>query len=195
MVAQNGPYAPPASEVSGARVKPEPMEKFELTYAKSLLDIGLDRLSLYWRNPVAATIFGLMLCWVSYNYALDDHGEFHPTTFAIFLIVYTAILGGAGVFMTLLMCGYTIWRGSAEAIKGPFRIELSEEGVTRETSTERLLIKWRGVYAIRMSSWYIRIYQTPNSYFFIPRRSLVLEQDAENFYLTAKQYLKQYKLP
>jgi hypothetical protein len=95
--------------------------------------------------------------------------------------------------MNFLTTGLAMRRGSSEVVFGPFRLALSDEGVTRETSTERLLIKWRGIYGIRKNAWCFRIYQTPNSYILLPRRAFTLEQDGENFFLTAKRYYDEAK--
>ena len=95
--------------------------------------------------------------------------------------------------MNLLTTALAMRRGSSESVFGPFRLALSEEGVTRETSNERLLIKWRGIYRVRRSTWCFRIYQTPNSYILLPRRAFTLEQDGENFFLTASRYYDEAK--
>lgn len=189
----NDPYAPPASEVSGAPAKAAALERIEVTYSHTYLDIVWDRAGIYWRNPVLAIIFGLWVSYLSYTIALDEVGNFHLNVFLFSLAEFGGGLIGVGAIFTLLLTAFSAMRGSAESVFGPYRLELASEGMTRETSTEKLLIKWHGIRAVKLSPWYIRIYQTPSTYYFLPRRAFTLEQDVENFYLTAKRYLDQAK--
>ena len=189
----DNPYASPGSEVNGVKVQPTPHDKIEVTYSSTYFDMAWDRIGLYWRNPVFIALFVILAIALPLHDSFDDMGKFHAGYFFSALGMMVLLLFGVGTVLNLILIAFSATRGSAEAVFGPFRVELSDEGVTRETGTERLLIKWRGLRAVRMNAWYIRIYQTPSSYILLPRRAFVLEHDAENLYRTAKHYLEMTK--
>jgi len=190
LIVPDNPYAGPASEVSGAKIRPEPKDRAAMTYSNGLLDLALDQAGVYWRNPIIALVLCALICWASYDGSLDRAGGFHVDTFLSTLATFLALIVGSAALIPFLLAAFAIWRGSSEAVVGPFQIELSEDGVTRETSTQKLLIKWRGVHAVRMGRWYMRIYITPSMYLLIPRRAFILEHEAEDFFRTAKHYLE-----
>ena len=101
------------------------------------------------------------------------------------------------LFWTVLLKMPPRWRYKAmfnsPAIKGPWRVALSHEGLLSQQVTIDTLYRWPHLEGIAETATHIFVQLAPGSAIVIPKRAFADEATAQRFFETAHGYLREAK--